>query len=120
MKDRITSLLVRFSKRAFFVALFSMLAIGAMAQSKVTGTVLDKAGESVIGASVVVKGTTIGTTTGVDGSFTLQSVPQNGTLQVSFLGYKTVEVAVNGRTAVQVVLEEDADSSMRLWLLVTV
>lgn len=44
MKDRITSLLVRFSKRAFFVALFSMLAIGAMAQSKVTGTVLDKAG----------------------------------------------------------------------------
>ena len=108
MKDRITSLLVRFSKRAFFVALFSMLAIGAMAQSKVTGTVLDKAGESVIGASVVVKGTTIGTTTGVDGSFTLQSVPQNGTLQVSFLGYKTVEVAVNGRTVVQVVLEEDA------------
>ena len=111
MKDRITSLLVRLGggiQRMFFVALFSMLAIGAMAQSKVTGTVLDKAGESVIGASVVVKGTTIGTTTGVDGSFTLQSVPQNGTLQVSFLGYKTVEVAVNGRTAVQVVLEEDA------------
>ena len=111
MKDRITSLLVRLGggiQRMFFVALFSMLAVGAMAQSKVTGTVLDKAGESVIGASVVVKGTTIGTTTGVDGSFTLQSVPQNGTLQVSFLGYKTVEVAVNGRTAVQVVLEEDA------------
>lgn len=109
MKDRITSLLVRFSKRAFFVALFSVLAIGAMAQSKsVSGTVLDKAGESVIGASVVVKGTTIGTTTGVDGKFTLQSVPNNGTLEVSFLGYKTVEVAVNGRTAVQVVLEEDA------------
>ena len=111
MKDRITSLLVRLGggiQRMFFVALFTMLAVGAMAQSKVTGTVLDKAGESVIGASVVVKGTTIGTTTGVDGSFTLQSVPQNGTLQVSFLGYKTVEVAVNGRTAVQVVLEEDA------------
>jgi len=109
MKDRITSLLVRFSKRAFFVALFSVLAIGAMAQSKsVSGTVLDKAGESVIGASVVVKGTTIGTTTGVDGKFTLQSVPNNGTLEVSFLGYKTVEVAVNGRTAFEVVLEEDA------------
>ena len=110
MKDRtFTSLLIRFSKRMFFVALFAVLAVAASAQSKsVTGTVLDKAGESVIGASVVVKGTTQGTTTGVDGKFTLANVPANGTLQVSFLGYKTVEVTVAGRTAVDVVLEEDS------------
>lgn len=110
MKDRtFTSLLIRFSKRMFFVALFAVLAVAASAQSKsVTGTVLDKAGESVIGASVVVKGTTQGTTTGIDGKFTLANVPANGTLQVSFLGYKTVEVSVAGRTAVDVVLEEDS------------
>lgn len=93
----------------FFVALFTMMAVGAMAQSKtVTGTVLDKAGQSVIGASVVVEGTTMGTTTGVDGEFTLQNVPSNGALSVSFLGYKTVTVALNGRTNVQVTLEEDS------------
>ena len=112
MKDRITSLLVRFSKRAFFVALFSMLAIGAMAQSKITGTVLDKAGESVIGASVVVKGTTIGTTTGVDGSFTLQSVPQNGTLQV--------RLQLTAARLLRLSSRRMPHSSMRLWLLVTV
>lgn len=93
----------------FFVALFTMMAVGAMAQSKtVTGTVLDKAGQSVIGASVVVEGTTMGTTTGVDGEFALQNVPSNGTLSVSFLGYKTVTVALNGRTNVQVTLDEDS------------
>ncbi len=112
MKDRITSLFVRLGggiQRMFFVALFTMMAVGAMAQSKtVTGTVLDKAGQSVIGASVVVEGTTMGTTTGVDGEFTLQNVPSNGALSVSFLGYKTVTVALNGRTNVQVTLEEDS------------
>ena len=55
-------------QRLFFVALFSVLAIGAYAQSKtISGTVLDKTGESVIGASVVVKGTTNGTITDIDG-----------------------------------------------------
>ena len=65
MKDRKnSSLLRRLEKfqRLFFVALLSVLAVGAFAQSKtVSGTVLDKTGESVIGASVVVKGTTNGT-----------------------------------------------------------
>lgn len=120
MKDRITSLLVRFSKRAFFVALFSMLAIGAMAQSKVTGTVLDKAGESVIGASVVVKGTTIGTTTGVDGSFTLQSVPQNGTLQVSSWVTRPWRLQLTAARLFRLSSRRMPHSSMRLWLLVTV
>ena len=63
MKDRKnSSLLGRLDKfqRLFFVALLSVLAVGAFAQSKtVSGTVLDKTGESVIGASVVVKGTTM-------------------------------------------------------------
>ena len=65
------SLLDKF-QRLFFVALFSVLAIGAFAQSKtVSGTVLDNTGESVIGASVLVKGTTNGTITDIDGKYIL-------------------------------------------------
>lgn len=67
MKDRTYSSLMRCAsnlQRLFFLALFSVIAIGAYAQGKtVSGTVLDKSGESVIGASVVVKGTTNGTIT---------------------------------------------------------
>lgn len=74
MKDRNCSSLMRCAsslQRLFFLALLSIIAIGAYAQGKtVSGTVLDKSGESVIGASVVVKGTTNGTITDFDGKFT--------------------------------------------------
>lgn len=114
MKDRKnSSLLRRLEKfqRLFFVALLSVLAVGAFAQSKtVSGTVLDKTGESVIGASVVVKGTTNGTITDFDGNFTLQNVPDNGTIQVSFVGYKTVDIPVKGQSIIKVILEEDTET----------
>mgnify|MGYP000112865028 CR=1 FL=1 len=114
MKDRKnSSLLGRLDKfqRLFFVALLSVLAVGAFAQSKtVSGTVLDKTGESVIGASVVVKGTTNGTITDFDGKFTLQNVPDNGTIQVSFVGYKTVDIQVKEQSTVKVILEEDTET----------
>ena len=114
MKDRKnSSLLGRLDKfqRLFFVALLSVLAVGAFAQSKtVSGTVLDKTGESVIGASVVVKGTTNGTITDFDGKFTLTNVPESGTIEISFVGYKTVNVAVKGQSTIKVILEEDTET----------
>ena len=114
MKDRKNSSLLRCLEkfqRLFFVALLSVLAVGAFAQSKtVSGTVLDKTGESVIGASVVVKGTTNGTITDFDGKFTLQNVPDNGTIQVSFVGYKTVDIQVKGQSTVKIILEEDTET----------
>ena len=98
-------------QRLFFVALLSVLAVGAFAQSKtVSGTVLDKTGESVIGASVVVKGTTNGTITDFDGKFTLTNVPESGTIEISFVGYKTVNVAVKGQSTIKVILEEDTET----------
>ena len=114
MKDRKNSSLLgcldKF-QRLFFVALLSVLAVGAFAQSKtVSGTVLDKTGESVIGASVVVKGTTNGTITDFDGKFTLQNVPDNGTIQVSFVGYKTMDISVKGQSTVKIILEEDTET----------
>ena len=97
-------------RRLFFVALMSFLAITAGAQSKtVTGTVVDATGEPVIGASVVVKGTTSGTITDFDGNFTLTGVPANGTLQISFVGYKTQEVSVADKTSIRVTLQEDSE-----------
>ena len=104
------SLLSRLGKlqRLFLVALFSVLAIGAAAQSKtVSGTVIDQTGEPVIGANVLVKGTTNGVITDLDGRFTLSNVPNNGTISISFIGYKDQEISVAGKTNFQVTLQED-------------
>ena len=69
-------------QRLFFFALLAVSSTIAMAQGKVTGKIVDAAGEPVIGASVVVKGTNVGTVTDVNGSFALASVPKEATLVV--------------------------------------
>ncbi len=113
MKDRNCSSLMRCAsnlQRLFFLALFSVIAIGAYAQGKtVSGTVLDKSGESVIGASVVVKGTTNGTITDFDGKFTLSNVPKNASLEISFVGYKTQVIPVQGKNTFNVTMVEDTE-----------
>jgi len=73
------------------------------------GTVKDQSGEPVIGANVVVKGTTNGTVTDVDGNFTLE-VSNTDVLQVSFIGYMTREVPVKNRNILNVNLIEDTKS----------
>ena len=66
-----------------------------MAQAQVRGTVTDENGEPVIGASVVVKGTTVGTVTDMDGKFALPEVPSSAkTLMISYIGMVTQEVAI--------------------------
>ena len=77
-------------------------------QITVQGVLKDQTGETVIGASVMEKGTTNGTITGIDGDFSL-NMSSNGTLVVSFVGYKTQEVQVKGQKQLQVVLSEDAE-----------
>ena len=84
--------------------------LNILAQGKIiTGVILDKTGETVIGASVLVKGTTNGTITDVDGNFTLNNVQENAVLQVSFVGYKTQDIALKGQSNVKVTLEEDTE-----------
>ncbi|MCE2616143.1 SusC/RagA family TonB-linked outer membrane protein [Phocaeicola oris] len=73
----------------------------------VKGTVKDKTGEPVMGATVLVKGTTNGTTTDLDGNYTLSGVRDGQILSYSFIGMKTKEVQVSSST-IDVVLEEDA------------
>ena len=86
-----------------------ILSVGSLlAQNMtVTGKVVDQNNEPIIGAYVVVAGTTVGASTDIDGNYSI-SVPTNGTLQFTCIGYKTQEVAVAGRKVVDVILAEDA------------
>lgn len=76
----------------------------------VSGTVLDQNKQPVVGASVIVKGTAVGTSTGADGSFSLQVPPPTATaqLEINFLGYEPVVVAVGSRTVFNITLKESA------------
>lgn len=91
---------------ALFVVLSPNL---AWAQNTVKGTVLDELGEPVIGATVVVVGTQTGTTTNVNGMFTLQNIKKESVLQISFIGYQTVTVPVNGVSNLTVELKNDTE-----------
>ena len=74
----------------------------------VSGTVVDRNGEPVVGASVVVIGTMKGTITDADGAFYLSSVAKDATLSADLLGYKTVTTQLSGRSRVDIILEDDA------------
>ena len=74
----------------------------------VTGTVVDKSNEPIIGAYVVVEGTTIGTSTDADGAYRI-NVPSNGNLTFTCIGYKTQTVQVAGRNVINIILADDAE-----------
>ena len=86
-----------------------LMGVSVFAQNvTVTGTVYDAAtNEPVPGAAVMVKGTTTGDVTGASGTYSLRA-PKDGILVCQFFGYKTIEVAIDGRTRVDFSLEEDA------------
>ena len=94
--------------RRVVLGLFSaMLSLDISAQNiQVHGVVKDTNGETIIGASVVQKGTKNATVTDIDGAFTL-SVPANSTLSFTYMGYKEKDVPLNGKNNVDIVLAED-------------
>lgn len=75
-------------------------------QSTITGTVTDSQGVPLAGASVLVKGTTSGTQTDFDGNYSI-SANANATLVVSYIGFVTQEVVVNGQASINIQLGED-------------
>ena len=94
----------------------AILAVGlvmpffAQAQNiRVTGTVTDQSGETVIGAGIMVQNTQNGTVSGADGTYSI-TVPSGAILEISSIGYKTQLVPVSGRSQIDIVLEEDAES----------
>ena len=100
-KERVIQLLLFFT---------FMLPIGALAQNNIqlTGTVTDTTGETVIGASVLEKGTTNGVITDIDGNFSL-SVSPNATIIISYVGYAAQEIPLNGRQSLKIILKEDTE-----------
>ena len=97
---------LRFAMMTLVAVAFS---VSAWAQNiSVTGTVTDVNGEPIIGAYVLVKGTSNGTSTDVDGKYQI-SVASNGTLVFTLVGMKDSEVPVNGKAVINVTMEEDSE-----------
>lgn len=96
--------------RAMFLLMFVMTSAIAFAQSTVTGVVTDKSGEPLVGASVIVKGTNTGTSTNVDGQYSIKA-NKGGVLTFSYVGYQQKSVTINSNV-VNVVLEEDANNQL--------
>ncbi len=94
---------------ALMTVIATVISVGTLlAQNvNVTGTVTDKNGEPLIGANVIIKGTTSLVSTDIDGRYSI-SVAPSATLQFTSLGYTTQEVAINNRSSISVILEEDA------------
>ncbi len=89
-------------------ALFICFATGIMAQFTVTGTVIDATDQlGIPGATVIEKGTSNGTITDIDGSFSLTISSENDTLQFSYIGYETLEIPVMGRSNVNIEMRSE-------------
>lgn len=86
-----------------------VLACGALVHTlaqDVSGTVTDVNGETIIGASVVVKGTSNGTVTDFDGNYQLSNLAADAVLEFSYVGYESQSIAVEGRQVINVVMAE--------------
>lgn len=87
--------------------IFALASLVASAQSKVGGVVTDASGEPIVGASVMQKGTRNGAITDINGKFSVQTTGQNAVLTISYVGYVSQTVAVQGRQSLTIVLKED-------------
>lgn len=97
------------NRKTLIVMLLSLcMSLPALAQKiTVNGTVVDESGETLIGASVIVKGTSVGVATDFDGNFRVEAAP-DATLVVSYVGYVSQEVPVSGRTEIKITLKENS------------
>lgn len=75
----------------------------------ITGKVVDEKGEPVIGASVAVQGTSLGTITNVDGGYTLANVPGNSKITISYIGYQTLTFPASSKELARIILKEDSE-----------
>ena len=95
-------------KRTSTALSFSMLSMVAFAQDiQVKGTIFDNTGEPVIGANVLVDGTTNGVISDIDGNFILSNVPSDGKLKVSFIGYESQIINVSNQSVINVTLKDN-------------
>jgi TonB-linked SusC/RagA family outer membrane protein len=96
-------------KHLLVVSMMFVAFAGAIAQRTISGTVTDPKGETLIGASILVKGTSTGTVTDFDGTFTVDVPAGATTLVFSYTGYSTIEVAIGASNTLNVTMEESAE-----------
>ena len=96
-------------KKIYLCLCLLLTGTGLLAQSTVTGKITDENGDALIGANIVEKGTTNGAITDVDGNFSLSVASGNATLVISYIGFRSQDVALNGSNNVNVVLQEGVE-----------
>nr|WP_293834248.1 TonB-dependent receptor [uncultured Arsenicibacter sp.] len=92
--------------RALFLFLL-LTSVGAFAQTKISGKVVDAQGIALPGVSIVIKGTSVGTISSAQGTYSLNVPNRSGTLVYSFIGFTTQEIPMNGQTEINVTLASD-------------
>ena len=94
-----------------FIFLLTIIPFFVFSQTKtITGNIVDANEDPIIGATIMVKGTTIGTISDTNGNFILNNVPENAVIQISYIGYSTQEIPVIGKTSFKIVLQEETQT----------
>jgi len=100
--------LKNFFRRLSTIVCLSSFCVLSLAQNRpIQGRIVDEKGEPVIGASVLIAGTTSGAVTDLEGNFSLASVPAGAVLQISSIGYVSQEIRENGQSSLNITLQED-------------
>src|SRR5574344_2179593 len=94
-------------KRAFMALCLSLTCMITFAQREVTGSVTDPMGKPLIGVSVVVDGTSIGSVTDINGNFTISRVPNDATLRLSYIGYREQKLPLGSQSNYYITMHED-------------
>ncbi len=95
--------------KKFLFLMFILIPVGLLAQTvNVTGKVVDSYGEPIPGASIIIQGTMTGTISDMEGNYTLNNVPQDAVLEFSFVGMESEKVNVNGRSTINVTMQESS------------
>lgn len=92
--------------RIILVMLCAFSALALQAQKNVTGTVVDESGAGLPGVSILLKGTTKGTTTDIDGKFGISVPDENSVLRFSYLGFETIEQKIDLKKPMTVAMKE--------------
>ncbi|MDA3930683.1 MAG: TonB-dependent receptor [Prolixibacteraceae bacterium] len=100
-----------FSKHILLLLVANLVFVTTFAQERtITGNVTDKSGETLVGVSVLVKGTTIGTATDIDGNYSLQVNDKAEVLSVFYIGYLTQDISIKDKSTINFVLEKDVQA----------
>lgn len=110
MKKRITRFFADGCKQSLLIFLMLCYTLSHAQNSTITGKIIDANGAPLVGVSIKVKGAQVGASSNAEGGFSINVPNENAVLVFSFLGMKPREIALNGRKAIDVTLEEDANS----------